>query len=50
MSEDWQHFLTAAVPTLAIISVWVNISGRLTKIETKIEPLWEWWNKNGGKK
>jgi len=61
MSESWQHFWAAAVPAIMVLLSWLDsirrnresqedISGRLTKIETKIEPIWRWWNNGGDKR
>lgn len=54
MSEHTQGMLEfAAIVTPLFLACFIGIIGlytRLARIETKIEPLWKWWNKdtNGG--
>ena len=50
----WTHLGIVATVLVPIFMVWLDLrannrknSERLTRIETMLEPLWKWWNKNG---
>jgi hypothetical protein len=56
---DFEHAIAAAVPTAAVLGMWLDsrrrsaeqhqkLSERLTRLETKLEPLWKWYT-NGEK-
>jgi hypothetical protein len=55
----WSHLGIVAVIVVPLIVIWLDLrhrSGqqhtqtgeRLSSIETKIDPLWKWWNKTNG--
>lgn len=32
---------------LTIGAAWMSITNRLTAIETRLQPIWDWWNRDG---
>lgn len=59
MNESvWTHLGIIAVVVIPLIVIWLDLRNRqgamhrdnierLTRVETKIEPVWQWWNRNG---
>lgn len=60
MSETtWSHLGILGIIIVPLFLAWLDLRNRqgnmhkenierLARMETKIEPLWNWWNRNGG--
>jgi hypothetical protein len=45
MTGDMWHILEAVSPVLlAVLVAWYDLRTGVTRLETKIEPIWKWWN------
>lgn len=55
---DWAIIGAVLLPTVVVLGMWIDSRRRsdanhtenrerLVRIETKLEPMWEWWSKNG---
>ena len=61
MTESgWTHLGIIATGVIPLIAIWLDLRHRsnqqhtetrerLTRIETMMEPLWNWWNRTNGK-
>ena len=54
--ETW---IQLSIACIALLAIWLDLRNRqgnmhkenierLTRVETKIEPVWAWWNKTNG--
>lgn len=60
MSETpWTHLAMFGTMLVPLIVIWIDLRhrgnqqhtenrDRLVRIETKVEPIWTWWNKTNG--
>lgn len=60
MNESaWTHIGIIAVIVIPLIVIWLDLRNRqgtmhkdnierLTRVETKVQPIWDWWTKTNG--
>lgn len=48
MFNLWAAMGIVAPILTAMFVFWMDIRSKVTAIETKMEPIWEWWNSDRG--